>query len=884
MNEKSKQAEAKILVKLALINYCNKEDADLPTHEDLREKGKILAGWHGYYGDVENIIKEVEEAFDVRMDPGVAITGNKSQHDTRWAKRVDDEGVYIKAYHDDLLQREKKWPSILVKNLRRESKKVLGLLQDPAVDGNWKRTGMVIGHVQSGKTAHYISVLTQAADAGYKFIVVIAGTQNALRKQTQLRVEEGFIGRTQGGGGRFEEIGVGKGRNYPYPASLTTVYDDFSKKTGQQAALEIENSRKPVVAVIKKEINTLKALHHWLEDLNTKGGDRISSFPMLLIDDEADYASINTNKIDQEPTRINHWIRKILNLFSKASYVGYTATPFANIFISPDLNDEELPDLFPEDFIYSLEAPSNYFGPDRIFSDIEEEHIDGNQDSIWLRPIPDADDLYIPLQHKKDYQLSKLPPSLSLAIRQFVIARATRELRGERDQHCSMLINVSRFTDVQEIVNELVYEYVSDLISAVKARFGLSEEDAMQDSYMQNLHETFLDGFSDLGFQWPKIQTALLSSIESIDVKLINSKSSDVLNYARYPDGKGTTVIAIGGMNLSRGLTLEGLCVSYMYRNSRMYDTLMQMGRWFGYRNQYEDLCRIHLSQSSINYYSYITRASEDLRAQIRKMSKREMSPRKFGLYVLKHPANLMITSLNKMRTAEDKYISWSGHAIESHILPRNKNINRHNQELIKSYWEDGFNVAGPEKERVGWLRRDVPTDKVINFLEEFRCHADFDESKHHAHQYLSAICDDYPRTDILLASGGSGLGINIGSQSIKARVRKARLSDCRWSVNKARVGSPSDERVGLSKAQTEEANENGRVHAMRYRDLRKKPFLVLSMLDLIDIDRKDEEKLVPAFVISFPRKDGTSIKAKVNQIFSKQSLLDLDDPGDGDD
>ena len=889
MSEESKQAKAKRAVRLALIKYCEKEDAKLPTSEDLREKAKTFADIYEYLDDLDHIIVEVEEIVGVRMDLGAVITDNKNQHDERWVKRIDDEGVcaYTKAYHD-LLQDEKGWSSALVKDLLRESKKILGLLQDPASDGNWKRMGMVIGHVQSGKTANYLSVLTQAADAGYKFIVVIAGTQNALRKQTQLRIEEGFIGRTHGRDKRSRLIGVGRNKNHPYPASLTTVYNDFSKKTGQQTGWKIEDVKNPVVAVIKKEINTLRALYGWLEDWNTKGEGMIFGVPMLLIDDEADYASINTNKPDQDPTQINHWIRKILKFFSKASYVGYTATPFANIFISPDPNDQELPDLFPKDFIYSLEAPSNYFGPDKIFSDTEEENMEGAQDSNWLQPMPDTDDSYIPLKHKKDHQLSELPPSLTLAIRQFVVVRAMRELRGQGDQHCSMLVNVSRFTDVQKSVNRLVCGYVSDLKSAVKARSGLSEDDAMQDGYMKDLHETFLDGFFDQKLQWPEIQTALLSSVESIDVNLINSKSGDALNYERYQDGKGMTVIAVGGLNLSRGLTLEGLCVSYMYRNSRMYDTLMQMGRWFGYRAQYEDLCRIHLPQSSIDYYSYITRASEELREQIRDMSRRRMSPKEFGLYVRKHPANLMITSLGKMRAAEDKYISWSGNAIESHKLPRDEGINQHNKELIRNYWGDGFNSSDPEKERVGYLRRDVSTDKVIKFLEEFRCHAEFDD-KHNAHQYLSALCGDYPYTDVLLASSGekrdSPSEINIGDQSIKARVRKAKLADCLWSVNKARVGSPSDERAGLSKAQKEEANENGKAHYMRYRNLRNKPFLVLSFLDLKDSDTNDREKLVPAFVIIFPHRDGLpSITVKVNQTYIKQAQLELNDPGDGDD
>src|SRR5690606_10519323 len=121
------------------------------------------------------------------------------------------------------------------------------------------------------------------------------------------------------------------------------------------------------ILVIKKNVNTLSSLYNWLKELNTREElEKITDIPMLLIDDEADNASINTNKPELDPTRTNREIRSILNLFRKRCYVGYTATPFANVFINPDSEDEMLgSDLFPAHFIHCLDAPTNYCGAER---------------------------------------------------------------------------------------------------------------------------------------------------------------------------------------------------------------------------------------------------------------------------------------------------------------------------------------------------------------------------------------------------------------------------------------------------------------------------------------------------------------------------------------
>ena len=368
---------------------------------------------------------------------------------------------------------------------------------------------------------------------------------------------------------------------------------------------------------------------------------------MLMIDDEADNASINTNREEINPTRTNSMIRKILDMFDKSCYVGYTATPFANIFINPDAYDEEVrEELFPRDFIYCLDAPTTYFGPEKVF--LEDENTVG-----ILRKITDAEN-YIPYSLKKYDEIKELPPSLYLAVQEFILARTIRNLRGHERRHCSMMINVSRLVSIQNQVRSFISSYLKKLEEAVKANYKMPYDIASRNKYMIDLERVFNKEFRGCEFPWATVKEKLFDTFKYLHLFVVNSKSDETLDYRKYEvDGVGLTAVAVGGLSLSRGITLEGLCVSYMYRNTRMYDTLMQMGRWFGYRPNYEDLCRIHLSEDSINWYAHISNASEGLRQQIKQMRKDGLSPKHFGLYVQAHPDSLLVTARNKMRSGE---------------------------------------------------------------------------------------------------------------------------------------------------------------------------------------------------------------------------------------
>ena len=864
-----------------------------PTRPEIEKFAATLADLSGFDGDLKAVINDAMIAIDTRMGAGVSLIDVEAKHDDEWVfKRVDVKWTYADAY-ERYLQSEG-WSPNVVRSLSDVSAKILGHLQDPRSEGSWDRRGLVIGHVQSGKTANYLGVIARAADAGYKFIIVIAGIHNNLRKQTQERIDQGFVGRSSDPEGRIT-IGVGLDGDYPHPATLTTINDDFNKRTASQSGWRLNDFNKPIIVVIKKNVHTLKALHRWLEEINAKGegkDKKISDVPMLMIDDEADNASINTNKEDLDPTKTNAMIRGILGLFAKSCYVGYTATPFANIFINPEAYDEEVFDeLFPRDFIYCLDAPNTYFGPNSVF-------LDEVSSSRVVEPIIDCEE-YLPFSHKKDHDVFELPPSLYRAIRQFIIVRTLRNLRGHTNKHCSMMVNVSRFVDVQRAVRDFISVYEKKLRDAVKATYAMPESVADKNSYMRDLKDVFFEDFEDSGIGWPDVKTALRGAFENLRLFVINSKSDEALDYKKYEkSGHGLTAIAVGGLSLSRGLTIEGLCVSYMYRNTRMYDTLMQMGRWFGYRPGYQDLCRVHLSPDSIDWYAHIAEASEELRQQIKRMRRDGLSPKQFGLYVEAHPDSLLVTAANKMRGGEQIFMrqNFSGRLIESYLLPISAEINQFNEELIAQYWQSKFGTDAFETTDKGWIARDVSVATIEEFLTRFRSHPQFSERKSNVVSYLQALSDRHPVGDVLLISkpnnGEDKNQYRLGPQERTSARLDSQIPDA-WHLSKDRVASRGDEKLGLSPAEKAEAerlaaddekSRKGKPSDVHYRLVRKKPLLMIHVLGPVGNDRVDNR--VPAFGMSFP--DGhydTEIKAVVNKVWlDRMRDSEVENPEEEDD
>ena len=647
----------------------------------------------------------------------------------------------------------------------RDSSEILSHLEDPLRAGSWDRRGMVMGSVQSGKTANYTALICKALDGGYKLIIVLAGVHNSLRSQTQDRLNEELLGydldRIQKITGEERRIGVGKmfKANHKIVNTLTSSSEngDFNSKIAGQAGMIPSNSGDPIILIIKKHTRIMENLYGWLSTLPVvvKEHNRkvIPEIPMLLIDDECDYASVNTKKPqydgngklveDWNPTATNKMIRKLLHLFHKRAYVGYTATPYANIFIDKDdYHPSYGEDLFPRHFITSLPQPGNYIGPERLFG------MPGD-DSVGIEsvePLPlmvqvDDHTNVIPDNHKIGWQVSHIPDSMKAAIKSFLIVCAARRVRKNGNVHNSMLIHVTKWNAVQRQVKDLVEEELRCLIGRIQ-----SGTDPLTD-FAEMWEADFVPKtvkMAELGFieakpiEWNSIKIELYEAAKRIKVKGINGEIRDILDYRdqdarvreKIENGlavpweeKGISVIAIGGDKLSRGLTLDGLSISYYLRSCRMYDTLMQMGRWFGYRDGYNDLCRIFTTNELKTWYRHISLATKELRNQLEYMAAIKSKPEKFGLKVRTSPGRLAVTSAGKSRNAEEIAITFSGELKQTIVFdPRYLETNLSAlSSMIEQIGKPPRKLDPAKPLRYHW--DEVESQVVLNFLRAYTTH-----------------------------------------------------------------------------------------------------------------------------------------------------------------
>ena len=548
---------------------------------------------------------------------------------------------------------------------------ILNCLGNPndALEKPRLRRGLIIGDVQSGKTATYTGLICKAADAGYKVVILLTGITENLRRQTQERIDEGIVGITLKKDGKIEKyprVGVGLDNKQIKATSVTSTLNDFVGNCNKITMSLANNSL--VLFVIKKNVSVLERLYNWLREQNIDPVKGYVDVPMLLIDDEADNASVNTRKDETDPTRTNKLIRDICNLFMNSTYVGFTATPFANVFIDPDSVDKmQQADLFPEHFIYALESPSNYVGANKIFypeglyysnlryiTDIIEPDYTSEdyRELVQYNPeVLNAGPFYY--KHKKEWD-GILPKSLREAIICFCLANVVRDARGQSKEPRSMLVNMSRFIHVQKVITGRVNDWFEKIYNDIRVNFS---DDSIKNKQLPlyvelcSIWKKHFSQISDVSLERVIKKSSLLKAMEKIEVKMVNgSKQSSSLNYKENPSLR---VIAIGGLALSRGLTLEGLMVSYFYRNTATFDVLMQMGRWFGYRRGYEDLFQIWTSHTSALWYAEVARASAELKNDIREMFDQQLTPKDFGIKVRDNCDELQITSSNKMRSAK---------------------------------------------------------------------------------------------------------------------------------------------------------------------------------------------------------------------------------------
>lgn len=707
--------------------------------------------------DKKRLLIDIEYEYKIVHNKGQAIF-NDYDEKREWYSNMEIKDNFFWSRYKDYLINHSSISRISI-NLLDDTTlpDILNCLGDPndVLDKPRLRRGLIIGDVQSGKTATYTGLICKAADAGYKVVILLTGITENLRRQTQERIDEGIVGITLKKEGRNERqvrVGVGLDNKPIKATSVTSTLNDFVGNCNKITMSLASNSL--VLFVVKKNVSVLERLFNWLRDQNIDPIKGYVDVPMVLIDDEADNASVNTRKDETDPTRTNKLIRQICNLFMNATYVGFTATPFANVFIDPDsVNAMQHADLFPEHFIYALEAPSNYVGADKIFypegryfrnlrfiTDIIEYDYSSEEyrDLCRLNPeVLDTGTFYY--KHKKEWD-GILPDSLREAIICFCLANVVRDARGQGKEPRSMLVNMSRFIHVQKVITEYVAKWFEDIYSDIRINFNDDPRKNQKLPLYNELRSVWEKHFGqviDVTFDRVSQKAALLKAMEKIEVKMVNgSKQSSSLNYKENPSLR---VIAVGGLALSRGLTLEGLMVSYFYRNTATFDVLMQMGRWFGYRHGYEDLFQIWTSHTSAMWYAEVSKASAELKKDIRDMFDQRLTPKEFGIKVRDNCDELQITAYNKMRTAVSKDMQYTfyGNIYDTPYVTSNIAHNKVNLELVREFasqlFANGYSLKYADYKKAskdvydvtdGSSRyfSDVPKNIVIAFLKGIKC------------------------------------------------------------------------------------------------------------------------------------------------------------------
>lgn len=634
--------------------------------------------------------------------------------------------------------------------------KILDKCVNPKTKGRWDRRGMVVGNVQSGKTANYAGLINKATDAGYKLIIVIAGIHNSLRAQTQFRIDEGFIGRNSADfirRKRNNKIGVGliHADTEIYSYTSTENNGDFNRSTATKLNVPI-GGKSPTVLVIKKNKSILENLIYWLYNYATEieGEKKIVDVPLLVIDDEADNASVNSGN-DIDVRAINRLIRTLLNLFNQNTYIGYTATPYANIYIptswnndlETDVKDLRLKvgeDLFPRDFIVNIPPPSNYIGAIQVFGYENDETGESYEGLDIVRPAEDQEP-WFPLQlnnRNKENLPDDVPQSLKRAVQSFILTCAIRRLRGQEKKHNSMLVHVALYVTwidrVAWLVNELMRDYKNQIHSGqgnlINELKHLFENDFVPTT--ENVLENI--SYKDPKIKqhaWDEVLKVLDVAVSKIEVRAVHGqKNTSHLEYHNIQDidyndyENGISVIAVGGNRLARGITLEGLSVSYYLRTTRLYDSLMQMGRWFGYRPGYVDLCRLFTTEQLVNWYRHVTLATEEMRADFDEMAARNKRPVDYQLKVRTHSGMLSITSLSKMREHELIQVGFSGEKIQTYQLIKDRQVVRNNYNALKVLLEQ---LPEPENRTTesgklnGLFWGNINPEMIISFIESYR-------------------------------------------------------------------------------------------------------------------------------------------------------------------
>jgi hypothetical protein len=579
---------------------------------------------------------------------------SSGEETTDWLANVDrSEWHYwpkLRAY----LLGIKGWPKDTVTSLDDASDRILRELKPPFTN-EFDVRGLVLGYVQSGKTANFTALIAKAADAGYRLVVVFSGIDNGLRRQTQIRLNRELTGYPTNPPDAVRMPPVGKQWHQFTTADLQ---GDFHAGRANHAALQ---GSQPVLLVVKKNGPILRRLQSWFQ---SAPDDVRASLPALFIDDEADQASVDArgsyqtqedfdadNPDYEPPAVINGLIRTLIGMFARRAYVAYTATPFSNILIPHDTYDGAAgADLYPKDFFIDLPKPRGYFGTDEFFGrfdPVDESSIDGL----------DVLRIVAPEEVESFVQNNELTSSVDQALHAFVLGGACRAARGKPDAPCTMLVHTSQRIADQRPTKLLVEERFRELRDEWRYSRNKGIRARLADLWVEDFVPTTA-GVAGRPLQtFAELEPFIGPFLEAVVVREINSDMGEVLDYEREPSLKA---IAVGGNRLSRGLTLEGLLVSYFARRSPQYDTLLQMARWYGYRGGYEDLTRIYTTELLADWFSHLALVEYRLRQDMQVYEQsQDLTPYDVGMRILQHPT-MQVTGSLKRRFTTASVISQS--------------------------------------------------------------------------------------------------------------------------------------------------------------------------------------------------------------------------------
>ncbi len=684
----------------------------------------------------------------------------------------------------------------------RATTRVVSLMQHPRT-AEFQTKGLVVGHIQSGKTTNFTGVVAKAVDRGYRLVIVLAGIHNELRRQTQNRLVEHLV--------------------KPNPQrwlQLTEPERDFRPPENAPAYFAHHNDQK-VLCVVKKNAAVLRKLIAWLATAE----EQLRNIPAIVIDDEADQAAIATRTI-------NPLVRRLLGVLPKVAYIGYTATPFANLLIDPAAGD-----LYPESFIVDLPEPDNHFGTETIFG---RDPLDGEDPADYddgmidvVRRVPDDEVPFV--RPASNAEVDGFAPSVVGALRRsvlwFWLATAARRVRGTGTPHSTMLIHTSVRVAVHEAFKPPLHalqRQVLDGLDSAPIRTELAalwaEETARVPAV--EMGETPI-GFDQLMGRLPEV-------LAQSRVILDNSRSDERLDYSGDP----VVGIAVGGNTLSRGLTLEGLVVSYFVRSASAYDTLLQMGRWFGYRQGYADLPRIWMTDELRRYFRFIAGVEHEIRTDIGRYMF-EGSPLTLAVRIREHPG-LAITSAAKMRNAVRASSAYGGLRIQTRFYRADDDdwLKANEDAAAELVADVGGAAALAADKRALRLWREAPTELILKFLKRYRVHEiDLDKQSGLLVDYIEKRYDGGHLQNwhvAIVGSATAGRGDHdFGSGVVVPRVIRARIADsARAEADIKTLMSIRDAVVDLNVSDEDTPLTEARIRVLRYAQAPDTGLLVLYPID----------------------------------------------------